>query len=341
MSDLSQALLKLYIPLIGWILVGWVLGRYLPRSVPYRLGQLLLRVGIPISVLAFLYRTNLSGWIWVAPATAWVAMLSGAMFAWLWIELGRGDEQLKLLATGLSTGSDSPNEPSLVSQWAEPVQGSFFLAMMIGNTGYMGFPVVLNLVGTDYFAWALFYDLLGSFFGTYVLGVAIAAKYGNAHRLRRIELLQKVLKNPVLWGMGVGLILRLLAELDLFILPSPVERGLRGLAWVSVNLALVLIGMQISQLKSLNKIKQAIPCLSIKMMLIPLVVGTGLMFFGINFEPRLALVLQMGMPPAFATVVFAENYGLDRELAVTNVVFGFFVLLLLLPLWVWLFGPVA
>lgn len=339
MSDLSQALLKLYAPLIGWILVGWVLGRLLPRSVPLRLGQILLRVGIPISVLAFLYRTNLSGWIWVAPTTAWVAMLSGAMFAWLWIELGRGDEQLKLLATGLDTASSE--EKAVVSQWAEPVQGSFFLAMMIGNTGYMGFPVVLNLVGPDYFAWALFYDLLGSFFGTYVLGVAIAAKYGTAQRLSRTELLQQVLKNPVLWGMGVGLVLRLLADLKIFILPSLVEESLKGMAWVSVNLALVLIGMQISQLKSLNKIKQAIPCLSIKMMLIPLVVGTGLMFFGINFEPRLALVLQMGMPPAFATVVFAENYGLDRELAVTNVVFGFFVLLLLLPLWIWLFGPVA
>jgi len=340
MPDLTQALLKLYIPLIGWILVGWVLGRFLPRHVPPRLGQFLLRVGIPISVLSFLYRTNLDGWIWIAPTTAWIAMLSGAMFAWLWIELGLGDERLKLMAMGLE-GSSTPDEQAFVSEWSKPIQGSFFLAMMIGNTGYMGFPVVLNLVGPDFFAWALFYDLLGSFFGTYLLGVAIAAKYGTAHRLSRSALLQKVFKNPVLWGMGFGLFLRLLAELNIFLLPAPVEQGLKTTAWVSVNLALVLIGMQISQLKSLSKIKQAIPCLSIKMMLIPLVVGTGLMFFGINFEPRLALVLQMGMPPAFATVVFAESYGLDRELAVTNVVFGFFVLLLLLPVWVWLFGPIT
>ncbi|MBD1911023.1 MULTISPECIES: AEC family transporter [unclassified Leptolyngbya] len=339
MPDLVQTLSKLYAPLIGWILVGWVLGRLLPKRVPVRLGQLLLRVGIPISVISFLYRTDLSGLILVGPATAWVAMLSGAMFAWLWIELGLGDERLKSLAIGL--GGEQTTDQPLVSQWSSPVQGSFFLAMMIGNTGYMGFPVVLNLVGEKYFAWALFYDLLGSFFGTYVLGVAIAAKYGTAHRLKKVELLQKVLKNPALWGMGAGLLLRLLAEWKLLILPHMVQDGLRGMAWTSVNLALVLIGMQISQLKSLNKIKQAVPCLGIKMILIPLVVGTGLMFFGINFDQRLALVLQMGMPPAFATVVFAENYGLDRELAVTNVVCGFFVLLLLLPLWIWLFGSVT
>jgi predicted permease len=267
-------------------------------------------------------------------------MLSGAMFAWLWIELGLGDERLKSLAIGLESSGEPTTDQPFVSQWSGPVQGSFFLAMMIGNTGYMGFPVVLNLVGEEYFAWALFYDLLGSFFGTYVLGVAIAAKYGTARTLTKLELLQKVLKNPALWGMGIGLLLRLIAELKLFVLPGIVQNGLRGMALTSVYLALVLIGMQISQLKSLSKIKQAIPCLGIKMLLIPLVVGTGLMFFGINFNQRLALVLQMGMPPAFATVVFAENYGLDRELAVTNVVCGFFVLLLLLPLWMWLFGSV-
>jgi malate permease and related proteins len=340
MSDLSQALVKLYIPLIGWIFCGWVLGRMLPRIVPLRISQYLFRIGIPISVISFLYRTNLNGWLLIAPTVAWVAMLSGAMFAWLWIELGLGDERLKALATGLDGGSEVAGQP-LISSWGGPVQGSFFLAMMIGNTGYMGFPVVLNLVGPDYFAWALFYDLLGSFFGTYVLGVAIAAKYGTAHRLSKAELLKKVLQNPALWGMGVGLVLRLLTEVQVFTLPGFMERGLNGIAWASVHLALVMIGMQISQLKSLSKLKQAIPCLGIKMMLIPLVVGTGLMFFGINFEPRLALVLQMGMPPAFATVVFAENYGLDRELAVTNVICGCFVLLLLLPVWVWLFGPVA
>jgi malate permease and related proteins len=41
------------------------------------------------------------------------------------------------------------------------------------------------------------------------------------------------------------------------------------------------------------------------MLLVPLVVGKGLMFFGVTGAPRLVMVLQMAMPPAFATLVIA------------------------------------
>ncbi|MGD1850873.1 MAG: hypothetical protein ACFCBU_09795 [Cyanophyceae cyanobacterium] len=44
------------------------------------------------------------------------------------------------------------------------------------------------------------------------------------------------------------------------------------------------------------------------------------------------------MPPAFATLVIAESYDLDRELAVTAIAAGIGTALVLLPLWLWAFG---
>jgi hypothetical protein len=335
-NSVVDALINLYVPLIGWISLGWALGRILPKNLPTRFGKLLFWVGVPISIVAFLYRADLTGWIWIAPVTAWVAILVGAAFAWVWIDLGLGDERLKALAKGLEQSNTGLTSGLLRnSDWAKPTQGSFLLAMMVGNTGYMGFPVVLNLVGSTYFAWALFYDLLGTFIGVYGVGVVLAARYGTAQTTNKVQLLEKLIHNPALWSLVFGLTLR---TIDL---PDMVENGLRGCAWTVVNLALVLIGMQLSRLTSLHKLKQALPCLGIKMVLVPLVVGTGLMFFGVTAEPRLALVLQMGMPPAFATVVFAEAYGLDRELAVTTIVFGCVGLLLLLPIWMLLFGALS
>jgi len=38
--------------------------------------------------------------------------------------------------------------------------GQFSLAAMVGNTGYLGYPITLAFAGTQYFGWALFYDLL-------------------------------------------------------------------------------------------------------------------------------------------------------------------------------------
>jgi predicted permease len=46
----------------------------------------------------------------------------------------------------------------------------------------------------------------------------------------------------------------------------------------------------------------------------------------------------METPPSFATLVLAEAFNLDRELAVTNLAMGSTLLLLTLPLWLFLFG---
>ena len=345
MPNLVGTLLNLYIPLIGWVAFGWGLGRILPKSTSVRLGKVLFWVGVPISIVAFLRRADLTGWILIAPITAWIAMLVGALFAWVWIDLGLGDERIRSLTRNLDQGiSQTVNLRSTAhstshsilhsEEWSQSTQGSFLLAMMVGNTGYMGFPVVLNLVGPEYFAWALFYDLLGTFIGVYGVGVLIASRFGPIGK-RHIHFLSKLLRNPALWSLGAGLLMRSLP------FPNFLQQGLQVCAWTVVNLALVLIGMQLNQLSSLRKLKQALPCLGIKMLLVPLVVGTGLMFFGVTGKPQLTLVLQMGMPPAFATVVFAEAYGLDKELAVTTIAFGCIGLLLLLPVWTLLFGSLS
>jgi hypothetical protein len=116
------------------------------------------------------------------------------------------------------------------------------------------------------------------------------------------------------------------------------ERGLQGLAWSAIALSLVLIGMRLSQLNSWNRLKQASVSLFIKMLFVPLVLGIGLFELGITGAPQLVIVLQAAMPPAFATLVLAEVYELDRELTVTALAVGSTGLLLTLPIWLLLFS---
>jgi hypothetical protein len=74
------------------------------------------------------------------------------------------------------------------------------------------------------------------------------------------------------------------------------------------------------------------------MLLVPLILGSSLSLFGVTGPPQLVIVLQMAMPPAFATLVIAEAYNLDRELSVTALAVGSLGLLVTLPIWLWLFG---
>ncbi|MBW4472645.1 MAG: AEC family transporter [Stenomitos rutilans HA7619-LM2] len=320
------SLLTIYVPLLGWTGCGWVLGRLLPKAMPAYLGKFLFWIGVPISIVAFLRHAHLSASLWLAPVVAWAAMLLGMSIAW-WLSR-RSSVPFPFAAQPLSLN--------------QPAKGGFLLASMLGNTGYIGYPVALTLIEPQDFAWTLFYDLLGSTPGAYGLGVAIAAHFSGAtHRSREVsqatrwqtvrwQTVRVMLQNPALWSFAVGL---MYCDRPL---PLLLETGLHNFAWCVVALFLILIGMRLSQLTSLKRLKPAIASIGIKMLFVPLLIGLGLWAAGVTGPIFKALLLQMAMPPAFATLVIAEAYNLDQELTVTTLVLGCLALVLLLPVWLWL-----
>ncbi len=122
------------------------------------------------------------------------------------------------------------------------------------------------------------------------------------------------------------------------ILPDIVEQILQIMAWGMIALSLILMGMRLSQLSSWRYFKQASVSLMIKMLIVPLVIGTILSILGFGGSPLLVMVLLMATPPAFATLVLAEAFNLDRELTVTTLAMGSGALLVMLPFWLWVFG---
>ncbi len=302
-------LLELYVKLVGLVLIGFILGRRLPATVPTRLGKFLFWIGVPISIVAFLRKSDLNGAIWIAPAIAHLAILLGAFLAWIAMKW----------------------QVNFTKNLPQPAtRGSLILAAMVGNTGYLGFPVVLAVAGSQYFAWALFYDLLGSLFGTFGLGVILAARFGDGvHQPGQI--LKVILVNPALWSFGFGLLFRQVQ------IPRFVEFSLDKFAWSIIALSLLLIGMRLSKLNSWQSLPQVSISLVIKMLLVPLIFGAALPLFGVTGAPARVILLQMAMPPAFGTLVIAETFNLDRDFAVTALAVGTMVLLVTLPFWLWLF----
>ncbi|MBE9102507.1 AEC family transporter [Vacuolonema iberomarrocanum] len=324
--NLATRLLTLYLPLIAWITLGWFWGRRLPPSVPAYLGKFLFWIGIPISIIGFLLDTDLSGPIWIAPIMAWGGILVGSSLVWGWMQwkLHRNPRPSSIESDAATAGSPSPLAHN-------PTQGSLLLASMVGNTGYLGYPIVLTLVGAPYFGWAVFYDTLGSMLGAYGLGVLLASRLGRGARTVR-QMLAALVMNPTLWSFPTGLLLRQLA------LPNPLSLVLKGGAWTSLVLSLLLIGMRLGQLQRWKNVRLVSVSLGVKMLLMPLVFGGLLTLLGIQGPPRLVIVLQMAMPPAFATLVLAETFDLDRDVTVTAIAVGSTGLLVTLPLWVWLFS---
>lgn len=322
-------LTQLYLPLIAWVGGGWWLGHVLPPVIPYHLGKFLFWVGVPLSILGFLRQADLSASVWIAPITAWIAVGTGLGLAGAWLQM----QQIWQRHAGSVHHRWKPGLQRLLGTPLQPpTQGSFLIASMFGNTGYLGYPIALALIGPQHFGWTVFYDTLGSGLSSYSLGVVLAAQF-SSRIARPAQLFVALINNPALWSFWLGLGLRNVT------LPEPIEQGLHHGAWAVVGLSLLLLGMRLSQLTSRRYFLPALVSLTLKMLIVPLLIGIGLSLWHITGIPRLAIVLQAAMPPAFATLVLTEAYDLDRDLTVTTLALGSGLLLLTLPLWLLLFSP--
>ncbi|BAC08969.1 AEC family transporter [Thermosynechococcus vestitus] len=295
--------------LYGWVFlcmgIGYGSSRFLPPRTGGWLAQGLFWVGTPLTALSFIVTTKIAGHSTLAPLLAWLGMGIGVGLAWLWLQ----------------------QYPAHTRQ----EQGSFLLATMVGNTGFIGFPITWRLLGQEHFSWALFFDLMGTLLISYSAGIGVAASFGD-RAISISKLLWHIGRNPTLWCVGVGLLLRQHP------LPAIAQQGLLTLAWLMVIAGLIYMGICLGEAPLKLQWQRILPCLTIKMLLVPLLLGIGLTLFGVTGPPRLGMVLQAGMPPAFMTLILADVYHLDRAFAASLILTSLFVLILLLPLWLVLFA---
>jgi len=296
--------LSVYLPFLAWGVFGWTLGQILPSWVPRRLAQGLFWLGIPLVIFSFLRQADLTGPIWLAGAMALLGVSWGLLWTWL----------------GLSWWG---------RKLTRPEKGAVLLTGTMGNTGYLGYPIVLALVGPAYLGWAVFYDVVGTLWSV-VGGGALASSYGRG-RVDWGLLGRDLALNPILWSFVLTLL-----TLSWSVAPQ-LMTGVNTLAHAVIPLALILLGMRLTEPPAAHRVRIALPALVIKTLVMPLgvwLVGRGW------FSPQvlLVLVLQAAMPPAISTLILTEAYGLDRELTALTIVLGTLGTLLTLPLWLGLVG---
>ena len=345
MQSILQIATAVYLPIIAAALVGVLLSLGLTRTgrmvrnepvqelVPDVLARVLYLVGIPIGVANFIRKAEFNPSVWISPVIAWSAVLLAIFLSWHFLK-----------------SSAKPQPKS--------TKASFILLSYLGNTSYLGFPVILLLpqLGPQYFSSAVLYDILGTLVAGYGLGVFIAGQAGrhgaegttsSSSRASEaglsmsgtkrggmgalLDALTEVARNPTFYAFFVGLYLKTLT------IPEWLVSGLGAIAWSSIMVALIVMGMRIQQLSSKLNLKLAIQPVLIKTILVPLVLAAALTGFGLEGPQRLVLILQSAMPCGFISLVLAENYGLDVDLTVASILLSCIVFAFMLPVWATLF----
>lgn len=315
---MNETLLHAYAPLILWTGLGLLLFRFMPENFPRLLGRGLYWVGVPLQVLGLARSTDFSKNSGVAPIVTVGALGLGFIVAWLSLQVW------KYFAKSKS------NQPTDVL--SRSFIGSFMLAAMLGNTGFVGLAIAPSLISDSSMSWVVFFSITHNLIAPNGVGVLIASYFGRPLQKNHWWVQVKdVLSVPTLWVFAIGFLTRNVP------LPEIIESGIQGSLAIVIASAFLLIGMRLAQLKGWKSFKLALFPSILKVVVMPAFVGIVMTLLGLSGEPRLAVVLMSGMPSALLGLILAEEYDLDRELVASSIILTTLLLLIMIPLWVLIF----
>ncbi|MFP5304351.1 MAG: AEC family transporter [Gammaproteobacteria bacterium] len=216
--------------------------------------------------------------------------------------------------------------------WSRRRIGGLTLVCGLGNTSFMGYPLLEALRGREGLALGVIADQIGCFVALGIGGTLVAALYSGA-QLHPREILRRILLFPaflaLLAGSGVGM---------LGGWPPAVEEVLERIGSTLAPLALFSVGLRFRlQLGG----DQALPLalgLGWKLVVAPLSVLALGALAGVGGLTLTIGVMQAAMAPMISAAILADQHGLDPPLANNVLGAGILLSMVSVPLWSALLG---
>ncbi len=202
------------------------------------------------------------------------------------------------------------------------VRAALLLVVPLGNTSFLGIPMVTALLGAEAVPFALIYDQLGSFLILAIYGTVVVSYYQTG-QFDWSAIGKKIVTFPPAIALCAALIW---GEMPEFVIPY-----LQRLADTLVPLALVSVGYSLTGLAGLRD-RLFVQAVSIKLLLMPLIVFLLLSPWQIDPLAMQAAVLSSAMPAMITAGALAIAAGFAPALSAALVGYGMILSLLTLPL---------
>ena len=279
--------------------------RTFPDNAAEVLNKVVLYVCLPAAVLHYAPRLELGAGVLAVAAVPWalvgVTVLAVAGVARL---LGlRRDEKAVLL-----------------------------LCVALGNTSFLGYPLVRALLGEDALPYAVVYDQFGAFLILSTFGLYVLARYGGDADPTARDILRRIATFPPFLAMVFGLTL-MPAEP-----PAWIAGGLQRLADALLPLVVLAIGLGLKLKLPRDELKPLAAGLALKLGVMPAVALALVWLLPLGLDPvaRDTVVLESAMPPMITAAALAISHRLAPGLASAMVGYGILLSLATLPAWAWL-----
>lgn len=194
--------------------------------------------------------------------------------------------------------------------WSKEVVGTLALLGGVGNTSFVGIPILQAFYGPDSIPVAILIDQAGSYLVLSVLGISAAVYFSGGPKASLWASIRKIIVYPPFLAMIAGVAL---IGVDI---PDYLDTVLVALGQTVVPLALINVGMQLS-LKGIGPdLKPLLAGLGFKLAIAPaLVAGIYLLLGSGSIEPTQGMViLEAAMGPSIAASVIASQHGLSQRL---------------------------
>jgi hypothetical protein len=210
--------------------------------------------------------------------------------------------------------------------WPTSVVGALLLIVPLGNTSFLGIPVVTAILGKDHVPAALAFDQLGTFLALATWGSLVSGRLGSgAGNVRAV--VKRLFTFPPFLALLLSLVVRSHPV-------SPdVQRVLVDLGKTVAPVAMASIGMRVVPRWNTHLATPMLWGLGLKMVAAPLLVATATLFGGSFHQLGWSTsILEAGMPPMVTAGIVAISAGFDEELVTDVVGVGTVVALVILPI---------
>ncbi|MBU0908276.1 MAG: AEC family transporter [Proteobacteria bacterium] len=215
-----------------------------------------------------------------------------------------------------------------VCGWQNDTKGVLLLLVPLGNTSFLGIPMVRAFFGEQGIPYAVLYDQLGSFLALATYGSAVLAVYGKDEGKPTFRsVIRKIISFPPFICLLVAFVCRSVP------LPSPVSVLLHTLAATLVPVVMIAVGFQFTLRLSPEVLKPMAAGLFIKLALAPCVAFLVCRIFAFDNLAAQVSVFEAGMPPMVSAGAMAIMAGLSPKLTAALVGVGIFLSFITLPLW--------
>ena len=283
------------------LLLGVLVARFArpPAGIVHGINFWVLNIALSALVLEFIPKVQFTTQTWFLIATMWVTFFGA------WLLIGTIGSRLG---------------------WSRQRIGALVLVCGLGNTSFMGYPLMQALHGKAGLTLAVVADQLGCFPLLASAGIVVASIYAGRTPQPRI-IARRILSFPPFISLVIGLVVGALGGWP------PLMDGVFGpIGSTLTPLALFSVGLQFRFHLGHRQLGAATLGLSWKLLLAPLVCWGMGVAAGVQGLVLTVGVLQAAMAPMVSAAILADEYDLEPSLANTVLGAGIVLSLITIPL---------